>query len=345
MGKQLERWSYWLYTKHNLSIDEEKNMKKMISKFNTTMLTAVLLFGGFWFTGCSENTSTEPGASVSTDKQAFETMAGNDEELASFEPAYNEEQAMPFVFGSLSKTMYPIKVGQRMIRVSRTMEVTQQGDTAYGTITQKFEGVLFVAASYDPANKGDFASIDTVVSKPFNTTITRRVAFVKVARTEHPLNNWRILAVSLPEGGTLTENVKITAMTISLPGGDTLRITSPLDYLLYRNQARRRHLPNISKGEEVRVRLEVRSAYADTDFVTLTFGADKKGLHRSKRLFTLVSSEFDGTYYRKVYENTWKSNNYMGHFHAIVNVMPRQVVYDDATAVESNTWGIPYYVK
>jgi hypothetical protein len=130
-----------------------------------------------------------------------------------------------------------------------------------------------------------------------------------------------------------------------LPNGDTLEITSPNEYYLSRNFGWWRRLPIIARENAVKLRLEVYSAYADTDFVTLTYGADRNGFHRAKRKFALVSSEPSGSGYVKVYEQTYVTLQYPGHYHAIVNAFPKQVIFDDTAAVESETWGVPYFVR
>ena len=59
----------------------------------------------------------------------------------------------------------------------------------------------------------------------------------------------------------------------------------------------------------------------------------------------MVSSTQTGNGYDKVYEQTFETHQWPGYFHAVINATPRQVVTDDSTPVESNTWGIPYIVK
>lgn len=307
--------------------------------FLPMLILAILSF----FVGCQNETTVQPTDQVTTDKQALETMVEQDSALTSFEPNYNEEGEMS-VLAKLSSDFYPFKVGQKMRLVSRSLDVDFQGDTAYGVITNNFEGVLYIRGSYD-----ENASIgDTLITKAFTSTMTRNVIFVKVANTEFPSKNWKISAFSLPSGGTLMPNIEITRFTAFLPSGDTLVINSPNDYYLLRNWGywwRWHHVPVVNIGQQVLLRVEINSAYADTDFVTLTYGADRFGLHRSKRKFELVSSIQNGEFYEKVYEQTFTSHQFPGFYHAIINAMPKQVVYDDSTPVESETWGIPYFTK
>jgi len=290
--------------------------------------------------GCKDSTIEPESTEPNTDKEAMQKIADEDSSVSSFEPNYNEEDLMDFL-GKTETVIYPFRVGHRVRLVSRNFNVNIVGDTAWATYTKTFEGTLLIAASYDP----NATEPDTVVKKPFNSIVTRNLIFIKVANTDRPFRNWKLAAISLPEGGTLSPNIDITKLTIFLPGGDTLVITSPNNYYLSRGFGWWKHLPIISKNEDVTLELELFSAYADTDFVTLTYGADKMGLHRAKRKFELISSVPSGTGYVKVYQQTYRTHQWWGFYHAIVNAFPRQVIFDDTAAVENEMWGVPYFVK
>ncbi len=121
-------------------------------------------------------------------------------------------------------------------------------------------------------------------------------------------------------------------------------ITSPNDYYLARGRGWWRRLPIITGDHPVKVRVELYSAFEDDDFVTLTYGADLKGLHRAKHIFELVSSAPVAGGFEKVYEQTYNSNQFPGYYHAIINAFPRQVIFNDSVPVENEMWGIPYAV-
>ncbi|NOX66945.1 MAG: hypothetical protein GXO85_14400 [Chlorobi bacterium] len=316
-------------------------MKHLKSLTINSLIVAMLLF---LFSACQEDSSiTEPTGG--SDYDQIQKVISDDEVIQSFEPNYNEEEAMDLLTGGLAKTIYPVRVGQKMVLVNKNIDIDIQGDSAYAFITNTFKGILFIAASYDEFSTVDSNTVDTLIQKEFTATTTRNVVLVKRDNKINPLQNWKIVKVSLPEGGVITDNIQITKMSIYLPNGNEIVVDSPNDYYLTRDPGLRHQLPIIGRGEEVTIRMEVRSKYADDDFVTLTWGAFRSGrYHRSKKLFELVSSEFDGQYYNKVYENTWRANYYPGFKHAIINAMPKQVIYDDETPVETSTWGIPYLV-
>jgi len=283
---------------------------------------------------------TEPA----TDKEAMEKIADEDSSLQSFDEAFNEDEFMDFGLGKIQTPIYPFRVWHRVHLVNRNLNVTIQGDTAYGTLTKTFEGTLFIKVSYDSSA----TEPDTTIQKIFTATVTRKLIFVKVANTPRPFLNWRLAAVSLPEGGVLSPNIDIKKLTIFLPNGDTLIVESPNDYYLVRHHGWFwwwRDIPIIPRNDSVLVRVELFSAYEEEDFVTVTFGRNKFVGVKHKRKFELVSSTQVSGGYEKVYEQTFRTHAFPGFFHAVINAFPRQVIFDDAANVESSMWGIPYFVR
>jgi len=307
--------------------------------FIPLLMLAVMAF----FAGCQDEMTVEPQdtGEPTTDKGAMEKLVEQDSSITSFEANYDEEGLMDFL-GKTNEQIYPFRVGHRMRLVNMNLDIEFINDTtALGTMTKTFEGVLLIAASYDSTS----STPDTVISKPFTSVVTRKLIFRKIADTPYPMRNWVIAAISLPEGGTQSPNIDITKLTVFLPNGDTMVVESPNEYFLRRWHGWWRHIPVLRRGESVMLRVELFSAYEEEDFVTLTYGADRFGHHRAKKRFELVSSTPSGDGFEKVYEQTYTTHQYPGHYHAIINAMPRQVIFDDATPVESEAWGIPYVVR
>lgn len=315
-------------------------MKKSIIKFSPIFAALILLFT---MLGCSDDSIVNPDEENLSQQDALMKLVEEDEVISSFEPNYNEEDVLDFL-GKINTEIFPVRVGQRMRIVNRNMNINVAGDSAFGTLTKTYEGILFIAASYDSLQPG-VPNVDTLIQKPFTTTITRNIIFKKVNNTEFHIRNWRVAAVSLPEGGTLTENIKIKELTVFLPNGDSIQVNSPNDYYLSRDPSFWRSIPIFSRFEDVLVRVKIQSLYEEEDFVTLTYGAHRGHLVRSKKKFELVDAQFDGQYWQKTYEQTWQTRQFPGYKHAIINALPKQVLFDDGTNVEENSWGIPYYVK
>ena len=320
-------------------------MKNLTSKLLLIIASLFLVIGSI---ACNEEDSLLlSDTNTLSDKEALEKIADEDESLQSFDLNYDEEEAMDFVLGKTAVEIFPVKVYQRMHLVEKNMNVIFEGDTAYGTLTKTYEGTLFIVASSDSINGTvDSLNLD-VYEKPFSTTITRNIIFVKVNNTDNPRDNWKISAISLPVGGTLTENIAIESLTIYLPNGEILTIDAPLDYYLSRGPSFRRMIPTIAKYESVGVEVNIKSIYEEADYVTLTHGAmkDRENV-RAKKRFTLDESSvtYDGRFYHRTYKGEWIVNQYKGFKHAVINTFPWGGIKDSEAIIESNSWGIPYLV-
>ncbi len=319
-------------------------MKQIIIKEKFIPTVAFLLFLIF-LVGCQDNTVApiNTANSISTDKSAITEAVQSDSLLNSFESNYNEEGSLDY-FAKTSTEIVPYKVWQRVKLVDRYVDVSVNGDTAYAHITNTFDGTLFILASNDTASSRP----DTVVKKPFTSVITRNVVLTRDTDTSKNYRKWRISAVSLPMGGTQLTDISIKKLTVFLPNGDSLVVNNPNDYYLVRNWKqwwRWHNVPVIQMNSEIKIRVELTSNYPENDYVSLTFGADRFGFNRSKKLFNLVQSQENGGVYYKVYEQSFRSKLYAGYFHAIINAIPKQVVVNDSAPVSLDTWGVPYFVK
>jgi len=312
---------------------QRANLKNLLAIFTALMLALMI--------GCKDSpTDVVDNSEPNSDQEALLKIADEDSSLASFETNFNDEDLMSLA--KVNTDIYPFRVGHKVRIVNRNLNVEFEGDSAIGTLTKTYEGVLLIAGSYS-----DTATVpDTILQKPFTTTVTRTLIFVKIANTAKPLLNWKLAAISLPEGGTGSANIEIQKVTVSIEGQDDLVIENPNEYFLNRWRKWWREIPVLHMNQPAKIQVVVKSAYADTDFVTLTYGADLRGSHRAKKKFELVSSTPDGNgFYTKLYEQTYKANPFRGFFHAVINAFPKQVIFDDASPVETNMWGIPYIVK
>lgn len=305
----------------------------------------------FSISACTNSDAVVQSGEVSSDYEALVKLAQEDEVIQSFEPNYNEEEAMSLLGSSLRKEIYPVRVGQRMRLVDTDLQVDFVGDTAIGILTKTFEGKLFIAANYEEFDPAEIEYpvhefVDTLIEKEFTTVITSKIKYAKFENTRFPERNWKVIAVSLPEGGTGSSDIVIKKMTLFLPNEEVVEILNPNDYFLERIPGWRRQVPVLNRNEEVTVRIELESTYADSDFVSLTYGAIIGGPHhRVKKRFELVSEEELGGIFIRTYEQSWIIRQVPGFKHAIINAIPRSVLFDDESQVEEHSWGMPYSVR
>jgi hypothetical protein len=311
--------------------------------------------------------NNEPQFSNSSTIQNFMKVAENSTSVNSFTPNYNEEQAMALT-GTLGKDLYPIKIGQKMTVIEKNLTLQKDSTTAIGTLTHKYEGRLIIQGSFKQPTIGIRQSVDTTIEKTFTTVITRIIQYKKVSNTGDDEKDWKVEAVSLPNGGTEGSTLQIKRIILTSQDGTELYIDNPNTYFFKAGKEKdddredddnhgfeiafgqpglgwKNLLTWYRKNHTVKLTVEVLSNSSEPDFLSVTYGASMNGSSRNKEIFDLVSSQQDGAFYKKVYERKWKTNSHAARMHAVINAFPRTVVYDTDTAVEVNTWGIPYRVK
>lgn len=294
----------------------------------------------FLIVGCKE-AIVDPTQEINTDRDAMLKIAEEDPALQSFEFNYNEDGDMEFGINKTQGDIYPLRIGHRVRLVNRDFDVNIEDDTAYAKLTQTFEGILFIAAAYDPGSTRP----DTLIRKPFISVITRNLIFIKTDNSPRPINNWKLAAISLPEGGVISPNIDITKLTVYTPSGDSIVITSPNDFYLSRRPGRWKDIPPFRPNQNILIQVEIFSAYNEEDFVTVTYGANRAGMNKFKKRFDLVSSVPVPGGYERTYEASFRPYILTGFFHAVVNAFPQNVIFDDSTPVENEVWGLPYFVR
>ena len=320
--------------------------------------------------GCKDPLDVnDPHAGSSIESQKFLKIAESSSSVNSFTPNYNEEQAMTLA-GAMGKDLYPIRIGQKMNLVNRSLTLVKDSTTATGTLVQEYEGTLIIQGSFQPPTIGIHSRVDTTIQKTFTTTMTRMIQFIKVDSTGNDTLDWKVNAVSLASGGTGGAEISIAKIILTTQDGTEVVIEDPNAYFFKAGKEKDRDdddedddnhdfkagfgvwshgwknlLTWYRKNQSVKLTVEVLSKSTDPDLLTVTYGAMMNGNTRTKEKFDLVSSTQEGLYYRKVYERKWYTSEHATRMHAVINALPRSVAYDTETSVEEKTWGIPYRVK
>lgn len=205
--------------------------KRSISYLLSLSVIALFLLAA---TGCNQEGAIVDPAQNQNLNVALQKVTDNDESIKSFKPNYNEEQAMSFL-GVLGKEIFPLRVGQALKLVDRNLTIQYDTETALGTLVEKFDGVLIISGSFkQPDSTNKRAPADTVIRKQFSTVITRLIKYTKVSNTGDNLVDWKVAGVSLPAGGTETDNIQISKLTLATQDGKTLEITNPNEFFFDR---------------------------------------------------------------------------------------------------------------
>jgi hypothetical protein len=326
------------------------------------LLLAGLLAGSIFLAGCSKDDAVvdplnQPPAGVTTEQAAIGNLALNDQFSANTDVTMNDGDLQPAEYGLVGKTaadITPIRFGRVIQSVTKNVEVTYEpGDSiAVAMVTRDILGVFRI--------RGIAGSGDTVtVNKDFHDRSQRRVVFRRVDRDSVRFwRNWVPVGTSLVEGGTVepNNNISILRAALYLPNGDSVEVTDPLNTLLrYRwgpmmgggmmdsMHHERPPVPELLDGQQLMMRVTVKSASADTDLVVLRFGCDP--LHKRRAKMHVISSQDngDGTFTR-VYERAWMVPPVPGFFHVAVDAMTHGTIFDDAAPYSVSWWAVPYRV-
>lgn len=307
----------------------------MKAKFLFLVLSLVLLIYG-----CTKESEIVSSLSNS-DKEVIKQIIENDDFIASADASLNDGTYLPpeFDFGSFSKAFYPLRWGRIVKKVTKEYDYEQVNDTlVVVTVTRTVESDLKIAGSYTSGK----TTPDTVITKPLKEVFKRKVQVVKVSSADTTrARKWKIWAVSLVQGGTENSNIAIKKISLTLPNGNVVEVTDPLNQF-YRPGfwGYRDGVPSFNPSATVKFTVTVQSATPDTDIVSLTYGVDRFGFFRARKLFKLVSSSGG----QEVYQADVKVHLHRGSFNAMIHAISRESLYDDSAPVSVSVWGVPYVV-
>lgn len=294
----------------------------------------------FLISGCTKE--SEIVSTISNlDKEAIKQVIENDDLIATLDASLNDGTYLPieFDFNSFSKAIYPLKWGRIVKKITKEYDYEQVNDTlVVVTITRRVESDLKIAATYTQGSK----TPDTIITKPLNEVFKRKVQVVKKESADTTkARKWRIWAVSLVQGGTENSNITIKKIALTLPNGDVIEVTDPLNQF-YRPGFLRHQggIPSFNPSQNVKISVTVQSAAPDTDLVSMTFGVDRFGFHRARKLFKMVSQSGN----EEVYEADVKVHMHRGSFNAMIHAISRESLFDDSAPVSVSVWGVPYVV-
>ncbi len=296
---------------------------------------AVLIFG------CTKESGLVSSFS-DADKEAIKQVIESDDFISSVDAALNDGTYLPpnFEIGSLSKEFYPLRWGRIVKKVTKEYDYEQVNDTlVVVTITRTVESDLKIAGTYAQGK----TIPDTVITKPLSEVFKRKVQVVRVGNADTTrAGRWRVWAVSLVQGGTQNSNIQIKKITLTLPNGNVVEVTDPLNQF-YRPGflGHRDGVPSFNPSATVKFTVTVQSATPDTDIVAMTFGVDRFGFFRARKLFQFVSSNGSG---EEVYEADIRVHLHRGSFNAMVHAISRESLFDDSAPVLVSVWGVPYVV-
>jgi hypothetical protein len=343
-------------------------MKKL--QLAVLVIAAGLLFG---LIGCTKDNGVIPPVTL-TDQQALQAEVVNADSVAAFSssdettiddngmrnPEYDgfakldpaELTHLGTIFGD---TITPVRWGRRIFwnQVTRHYDVViSPGDSsALVTINKVLPGEFWIGVGIRTL---DTVIVDSIIKKPFTEVVTRKVRFIRVARTDNPLRNWVPVAITMVLGHTRPDSLKnfsITSLELEHIGHFDTTYTDPLN-TWFRLGLFRGSIPRFRLGDSVRVRVTVNSSDDSAEIAHLRYGIAGDGAERRRTVMHLVSTSGGPGNYTRVYQRVFvarlttllPAGILAARFNAVVDVMSWSSIYVSDAPFTNEFWGTPYIV-
>ena len=303
----------------------------------------------FAATNCDKNPA-DPDEML-TDVSAIETLVANDPDIFHEMGIDDNGAQSPSYSGSsipkATDEINTIRFGRRGYNHLISIDIDFFGppegpDTmAIATITRSFDG-KFIAVEKDTnqSTPEDFI----IYEKDMVNGIVRKAKFRRINFTNNPLNNWKLVEVSMAEGQSDPTTISFDEVTIEAPNMEPIIITSPLDYFMNRREG----IPTFSPGDTVKVYTTLNNInnYPPEPGTTLLlhFGVDR-WMRRARRPFNDAGFYPDQIAGDGIFSGFWVAQHRPGIYHAVVDAIDNGTIYDDVAPYNSYGWGTVYKIE
>ncbi len=302
--------------------------------FATNRLALVLLISGLalfsW--SCSEIDDSDELSSSMSDEQALVELMREDSDLEEVD-AWGTDEG-----GSTDDPIDPITWGRLGRRDQVSISVQFEGDTfATITRTRTFNGNFRIVTDTTGED-------NTYIDKPMYNNLTRKAHAIRVARTRFPRLNWRITEVTpemLESAVPNPHTVFPTRVEVYWNGDSGMElladISDPLNSYLNRDDL-------IRVGAEEELVFYVTPSPADPVFGVLhprvyRLGRGARLEMRDDGVYPDVTAD-DG-----VYSVSEFAPARLGLYHAGVDLLDYETLFDSEAPYDAGGWAIPYVVE
>lgn len=281
--------------------------------------------------------------SISGFSQSDEALIGDSSDLASATSLQNNIQLSKMGFNETNTHIKVFRWARRISNITKNVSVTVNDTTAIAIITKTVTGNIVISAAFK-----DTASFpDTIIRKPFQERLLRKVLFHKVANTTEPARNWRPVAISLVEGTTLPDSSNtyvIQSLQVYSPS-DTFTVSSPLSTWL-KFGAIKRGIPQLRHTDSLIVRVTLFSTNDSAETVFSRWNGERNNFREK---MTLVSTAHVSGGYERVFQMNVRTHlpfgKVVGRCNILADVFAYGSISDDSIAVSNKLWGFPYDVR
>jgi hypothetical protein len=288
----------------------------------------------------------------------FKDVMVNDEFFSSEEGILNDGET--FDIAKLSEQtgdepIFPRRFGRIVHSIERTFQYEPQNDSiVVVTMTRTILGdfrILYATSVLGAA--------DDIVNKPFIEENVRKARFLKVANTGVPESDWKLVALSLLEGGTIERRFGIESLTVHFRGDENPRtFTDPLGQF-FRIGYGMRNIPRVDYDPTTNLRtgIEVKfiSENPEREIVFLRqgggqsivdFAGNTRALFASRtRMGFQSETDLGNGLFERTYAIQWVPGILRGRLCMLAEVISPGTLFDLDAEVESHYWGVPFVVE
>lgn len=323
-----------------------KSLKLTKSLFLLLIISALALY----LPACSDNSVEENQTDDEYIKEVvtagYSGQNGEDDDLmASEKDDLDDGGAVSNTGGGDTPIDSLMKWGRKIESVSRTVTITNEGDTIKNaTITTNITGTYVII--------GIVGGVVDTIYKPYTEEFKRLAVFKRVGRNPKPRQNWRLYKISMLDGETKTpqvgsQYVQINKVEVYVNGTLKYTFNGP-DFTQNVFTTRRFEgagIPEINTSDQIKLVVTTYSTQSEQDIVAWHWGKRNFGFHREP--FTMISQTPNGSGWDRVYEKTFSfTTNMRGkRYNGCISASTYKSLHDDSPAeFASDLVGTPYRV-
>lgn len=281
--------------------------------------------------------------SISGFSQSDESLIGDSSEIGATTTRENNIQFSKMGYDEINTHIKVFRWERRISNITKNVSVTVSDTTAVALITKTVLGNIVISAAFS-----DTASFpDTIIRKPFQERLLRKVLFHKIGNSTEPARNWRPVAISLVEGTTLPESNNsfvIQNLQVYSPA-DTFTVSSPLSTWL-KFGAIKRGIPQLRHTDSLIIRVTLFSTNDSSESVISRWNGERANFREKMKL---VSSTHVSGGYERVFQMNVRTHlpfgKVVGRCNILADVFSYGSISDDSIAVSNRLWGFPYDVR
>lgn len=293
--------------------------------------------------GCSDDTTTNPAAL--TDQEAIQQQISSIDSIADFsssDDATIDDVTPSSSLEKVTNPIIPLYWGRKVDNVQKTVTVVIEGDTmATATIRKMVTGRLIILARLSDTT----SRLDTV-GKQYTKEFNRQIRFVRVARNEDRLKNWKPLEITQIMGKTQLRNFNMATLEMITPN-DTIVINDSIPQW-FRFGLGAGTIPVLNEGDSVTIRVRLLSDDPNTEIASVRHCVHHRFSYRYRVRMGVTDSAYAGGKYERRYEKRFAvslpPSVSIARYNAVADVMSRNSLFDDTEPFMNMVTGIPYIV-